>query len=137
MQAWFAGYEEGADAAKGDAVGQWWEIPMSYGERLGSGRRGRFSPVELVAAATERGHASLGRAPAGRIAVGAPCDLVELRTDTPRTAGALAEQVPLAAGAADVRTVIVDGEPVVGEGRHLALDEVGMALAEVIGKLWS
>jgi formiminoglutamate deiminase len=89
---------------------------LEYGERLRSGRRGRFTPADLVAAATN--HAALGRPGAGRIAVGAPADLVAIRSDSPRTAGSAADQLVMTASAADVRTVVVGGRIVVSEGRH-------------------
>ena len=54
-------------------------------------------------------HSALGRPDAGRLAVGARADLVAVRLDTPRTAGADPAQVMLAASAADVDTVVVDG----------------------------
>lgn len=101
--------------------------------RLASLRRGRFSPAELVDALT--GHASLGWPDAGRLASGQRADLVALRLDTVRTAGALPEQVVLVAGAADVDTVLVDGRVVVSGGRHVLGDVAGL-LAEAIAPLW-
>ena len=80
-------------------------------ERLASGARGRFRLAELEGALTR--HDCLGWADAGRIEVGARADLVAVRTDTVRTAGSLPEQVLLAATAADVDTVVVDGAVVV------------------------
>src|SRR5205085_2382741 len=59
---------------------------LEAGERLASGRRGRFTPAELLAAATEHGATSLGIAP-NRFAVGDPADFVELDLDSPRTMG--------------------------------------------------
>lgn len=101
--------------------------------RLASLRRGRFSPAELVDALT--GHASLGWPDAGRLAPGQRADLVALRLDTVRTAGALPEQVVLVAGASDVDTVLVDGRMVVSGGRHVLGDVAGL-LAEAIAPLW-
>lgn len=101
--------------------------------RLASLRRGRFSPAELIDALT--GHASLGWPDAGRLAPGQRADLVALRLDTVRTAGALPEQVVLVAGAADVDTVLVDGRVVVSGGRHILGDVAGL-LAEAIAPLW-
>lgn len=103
-------------------------------ERLVTGRRGVFTPAQLLDAAT--GHPSLGWPDAGRLAVGARADLVAVRLDTPRTAGATAEQVLLAAGAPDVDTVLVDGRVVVQAGRHTALGEVGPLLLAAITPLW-
>jgi cytosine/adenosine deaminase-related metal-dependent hydrolase len=109
---------------------------LEHGERLRTGRRGRFSPAELVGSATVAGYRSLGWASAGEIAPGAPCDLVAVRTDTPRTAGSLPGQLLLSASAPDVHTVVVGGRTVVDGGRHTALDTVGPALAAEIEELW-
>ncbi|HEX6577047.1 MAG TPA: formimidoylglutamate deiminase [Jiangellaceae bacterium] len=103
-------------------------------ERLASGRRSRFRPAELVTALTSAGHSALGWPDAGRIAVGSLCDLVAIRTDTPRTAGVDPEQIVLAATAADVDTVVAGGRTVVQAGRHL-LGDVGAMLAKSISRL--
>ena len=103
-------------------------------ERLASLRRGRFTPGELVAAMTA--HASLGWPDAGRLEAGARADLVAVRRDSVRTAGALPEQAPLAASAADITTVIIDGTEVVTDGRH-RLGDVAALLADAVGALWS
>ncbi|MCO1657473.1 formimidoylglutamate deiminase [Pseudonocardia humida] len=100
--------------------------------RLASGERGRFRPDDLLAALTR--HSAIGGSDAG-LAVGAPADLVALRTDTVRTAGADPAQVLLAATAADVDTVLVGGEVVVREGRH-RLGDVGTLLTAAIAPLW-
>jgi cytosine/adenosine deaminase-related metal-dependent hydrolase len=62
---------------------------------------------------------------------------VAVRPDTPRTAGAAPEQLALAAGAADVDTVVVGGRVVVAGGRHRTLDPVGPALHREISRLWT
>ncbi|WP_067178191.1 formimidoylglutamate deiminase [Microtetraspora niveoalba] len=102
-------------------------------ERLRSLRRGRFQPRELLAAATA--HGSLGWPDAGRLEPGARADLVAVRLDTPRTAGVAPEQVLLAATAADIDTVVVDGRTVVTGGRHV-LGDVAALLAAAIDPLW-
>jgi formiminoglutamate deiminase len=102
-------------------------------ERLGSGERGRFPPAALLAALTA--HAALGRPDAGRLEPGARADLVAVRLDTARTAGADPAQILFAATAADVDTVVVDGRVVVDGGRHV-LGDVGALLAAAIGPLW-
>jgi cytosine/adenosine deaminase-related metal-dependent hydrolase len=79
-------------------------------------------------------HAPLGRPDAGRLAVGAPADLVAMRLDTVRTAGIDPAQVLFAATAADVDTVLVDGKPVVTGGEH-RLGDVGALLARSIEAL--
>ena len=99
-------------------------------ERLKTGRRGIFSPAELIAAATTDGYRSLGWE--GGLTVGAACDLVALRTDSTRTAGAAVEQLWLAASASDVSDVVVGGHRVVTSGVH-RLGDVGAALATAIG----
>ncbi|NMH99576.1 formimidoylglutamate deiminase [Pseudonocardia acidicola] len=102
-------------------------------ERLMSGRRGRFTPAELLDAATE--HTSLGWAGAGRLEAGARADLVAIRLDSPRTAGCAPEQVLFTATAADVDTVLVDGRVLVEDGRH-RLGDVGALLRAAIEPLW-
>jgi formiminoglutamate deiminase len=100
-------------------------------ERLATGERGRFTPAQLLAALTR--HDALGHPGAGLVA-GARADLVAVRTDTPRTAGAAPDQVLLAATAADVDTVLVGGDPVVRGGEH-RLGPVGPRLACAIEAL--
>ncbi|OLB67334.1 MAG: formimidoylglutamate deiminase [Actinobacteria bacterium 13_2_20CM_2_72_6] len=94
---------------------------VELNERLRTERRGHFTPGELLAAATA--HDALGWTDAGRLAPGYRADLVTVALDSVRTAGAepLAAAV-FAAGAADVTGVIVDGRPVVVDGRHAHLD---------------
>jgi formiminoglutamate deiminase len=102
-------------------------------ERLRTGRRGVFSPAELLAAATTDGYRSLGWE--GGLAAGAACDLVTVRTGTPRTAGAALDQLWLAASAADIAHVVVDGVPVVVDGRWRGGDvgaRLGAAIEEVL-----
>jgi formiminoglutamate deiminase len=74
-------------------------------ERLATQQRGHWSAVELLAAATYDGHASLGFADAGRIAVGQRADLITVDLDTWRTrgTGATPETLVYAATGADVR----------------------------------
>jgi formiminoglutamate deiminase len=95
---------------------------LEAGERLASGRRGRFSPGELLAAATSHGAASLGLRP-NTFAAGDPADFVELQLDSPRTSGADPERLVTVATASDVRTTVVAGRTVHGSGsirRHAA-----------------
>ncbi|MBD0292866.1 MAG: formimidoylglutamate deiminase [Jiangellaceae bacterium] len=107
---------------------------MEMHERLATGERGRFIPTELVTALTVTGHASLGWPQAGRIAVGSPCDLVAIRVDTPRTAGAEPAQIVFTATAADVDTVVVGGRSVVSAGRH-RVGDIGELLQAAIDAL--
>jgi formiminoglutamate deiminase len=107
---------------------------LEMNERLASGQRGRFTPAELLRALTA--HASLGWPDTGRLAAGAPADLVAVRLDTVRTAGTDPGQVLFAATAADVDTVITGGEVIVSGGRH-RLGDVGRLLGTAIGGLWT
>jgi cytosine/adenosine deaminase-related metal-dependent hydrolase len=109
---------------------------LEMDDRLATGQRGRFGLPELVRSLTEAGQASLGWSDAGSFEPGRRADLVALRLDTVRTAGALPRQAILAAGAADVDTVVVDDRLVVAGGRHV-LGDVGVLLAEAIEPLWS
>jgi formiminoglutamate deiminase len=102
-------------------------------ERLASLRRGRFTPRELLEAMTA--HTTLGWADAGRIEPGARADFVVVRRDTVRTAGALPEQIGLAATATDVATVVIDGREVVRDGLH-RLGDVARLLSEAIEIVW-
>ena len=104
-------------------------------DRLITRTRGRFRPAELVDALTCAGHRALGWPDAGRIERGQRADLVAVRLDTPRTAGCAPDQVVMAAGAADVHTVVVDGRVVVSDGQHV-LGDVGRLLTVAIEPLW-
>ena len=100
-------------------------------ERLRTERRGHFTAAQLLDAATESGHLALGWTDAGRIAPGYRADLVTVALDSVRTAGTEAGQAIYAATAADVRHVLVDGAPVVADGRHRTIDvarELGQAI---------
>ncbi|MGH3929954.1 MAG: amidohydrolase family protein, partial [Pseudonocardiaceae bacterium] len=108
---------------------------LEHGQRLRSGHRNRFTPRQLVDALT--GHGALGWPGNGVLAPGAACDLVAVRSDSARTAGCLPEQIPLAATAADVDTVVVGAAVVAEGGRHVGLGDVGALLAAAIGQVWS
>ncbi|MBB2947948.1 formiminoglutamate deiminase [Actinoplanes lutulentus] len=105
-------------------------------ERLATRQRGHFSAAELLTAATSAGHASLGWSDAGEIAVGQRADLVAVALDSVRTAGIDPGGLIFAATAADVTDVIVDGRPIVTEGKHRAMD-VPRALRESIAEVLS
>ncbi|WP_213816096.1 formimidoylglutamate deiminase [Glaciihabitans sp. dw_435] len=113
---------------------------LEAGERLSSGKRGRFSPTELSAALTTGGYRSLGHGVAG-IRAGAWCDLVEVNPRSLRTAGASVEQLPLVATASDVLRVIVGGRVVADSGRLVSADLAGFRsdpaalLGDALGKL--
>jgi formiminoglutamate deiminase len=111
-------------------------------ERLASGERGHHDAVELLRAATEGGHASLGWPEGGRIAVGAPADFVTVDVHGIRMAGFDADTVlqtlVFSATAADVRGVIVDGVEIVRDGHHAidpgALHEAVRAVTGLSGR---
>jgi formiminoglutamate deiminase len=100
-------------------------------ERLRTRRRGHFTAHELLTAASTAGHAALGWADAGAIAVGAHADLVAVRLDSVRTAGVDPAGAVFAATAADVSHVVAGGRLVVADGRHVAVD-VPAALRDAI-----
>jgi len=88
-----------------------------------------------VEALTVAGQRALGWEDAGTIEVGHRADLVAIALDTPATAGVDPAQVVMAAGTADVRTVVVDGRVVVEDGHHV-LGDVGRLLSDAIAPLW-
>lgn len=106
---------------------------LEHHERLTSLHRGRLSPAALLTAATR--HASLDWPDVGALAVGQRADLVSVRLDTVRTAGADPAQVIMVASSVDVDTVVRDGELVVEHGRH-RIGDVARLLDEAILPLW-
>ncbi len=108
---------------------------LEYGERLAGGRRGVFPPAALWSAALESSHAAIG-SPGGVLAVGAPADLVAIRTDSARTAGADLEQVVMCASAQDVDVVVVGGLVRVRSGNHVRYGDPGPLLAAAIDNAW-
>ena len=115
---------------------------LEMNERLRSGHRGQFSLAELVDALSPAGHAALGWPSGGRLEPGGLCDLVAVRLDSLRTAGALAAQVPLVAAAGDVDTVVIGGRTVVSDGRHLLLEAAGQdaiaaRLVAAVSRAWN
>jgi len=115
---------------------------LEMNERLRSGQRGRFSLAELVDALAPAGHAALGWPTGGRLEVGGLVDLVAVRLDTLRTAGALAGQVPLVAASGDVDTVVIGGRVVVSGGRHALLDGAGQdaiatRMVRAVARAWN
>ena len=104
-------------------------------ERLASNERGRFSPSQLVRAASANGYRSLGWFGGGVLAAGALADLVAVRDDTIRTVGSKASQIVYSATAADVHTVMVAGRLVVERGEHLRLGSVAPLLRDAFDLL--
>lgn len=105
---------------------------LEMNERLQSGRRGQFTPGELVQALAPAGHTALGWPEVGRLRVGDVADLVAIRLDTRRTAGSLPDQALLVAAGGDVDTVVVAGRPVVRGGQHLLLECDESSVAELL-----
>ncbi|MEU3495212.1 formimidoylglutamate deiminase [Kitasatospora cineracea] len=112
---------------------------LELDERLRTRTRGHWTANALLKAGTADGHASLGWPEAGRLEAGALADFCVLALDTVRTAGAPpvlgAETAVFAAGAADVRHLVVGGRHVVRDGVHRLVPETGRALAAAIGAL--
>jgi formiminoglutamate deiminase len=102
-------------------------------ERLRSHERGRFTPVELITAATAAGYRSLGWE-GGRIAEGALADFVVIAADSMRTVGSRPDQISYSATATDVRRVVVGGETVVADGEH-RIGPVAPQLAKALARL--
>lgn len=122
------------------AIDLWEEArAIELDERLISGARGHLPVPALANALTGNGAASLGW-DAGRIAPGALADLVTVRLESPRTAGARAgdvlAHVLFAATAADVSTVVVGGRTIVADGVHQGID-VGHELEQAISSVLS
>jgi len=106
-------------------------------ERLRTEQRGHWTAAALLHAATAAGQAAIGWPHAGRIATGAPADLVTVGLDSIRLAGTRADtaaaSLVFAATAADVRHVTVSGREVVRDGEHLLLGDVAARLSATIG----
>jgi formiminoglutamate deiminase len=109
---------------------------VELGERLARQERGHFTAADLASAATVAGHASLGWPEAGQLVPGGLADLVTVRLDSVRTAGAAAatalESVIFGATAADVTDVVIGGRDVVRDGRHQLVPDVPGELAAAI-----
>ncbi|MEV4335428.1 formimidoylglutamate deiminase [Streptomyces sp. NPDC049597] len=112
---------------------------MELNERLRSRTRGHWTAAALLRAATADGHAALGWPDAGRLEQGALADFTTIALDSVRTAGPVpelgAETAVFAAGAADVRDVVVGGRRVVRDGSHVLVPDVGSALTEAVAAL--
>lgn len=81
-------------------VDPWEEMRLlELHQRLSTGQSGTHDTAALLQAGTA----------AGTLSAGAPADLVAVSTDTPRTAGVIAEGLVFAATNADVSSVVVGG----------------------------
>jgi len=109
---------------------------MELNERLRSRVRGHWTAAQLLRAASEDGHASLGWPEAGRLEAGGFADFSTIALDSVRTAGPpprlAAEAAVFAATGADVRHTVVAGRQIVRDGRHQLIEDVPRALAEAI-----
>jgi formiminoglutamate deiminase len=103
--------------------------------RLATGRRGWLRPEELIRAATAEGMAALGWS-AGELKPGQLADFTTLDPASARLAGAgpadVLPRLVFGASAADVLTVVVGGEEIVRDGRHLRLGSVAEKLENVL-----
>jgi formiminoglutamate deiminase len=97
-------------------------------ERLARLERGSLDAAALLGAATVDGQRAIGWSDAGAIERGRLADLVNLGGGVRLagiTPGSAAGSIVFAAAAADVSNVIVGGEFVVRDGRHLRMDVAG------------
>ncbi|MHC5796569.1 formimidoylglutamate deiminase [Lacisediminihabitans sp. FW035] len=107
---------------------------LEAGERLASGRRGRFSPAALLATGTSAGYASLGIS-RSVLEIGDPCDLVEVDASSVRTIGSATDQLLLTATASDVLRVVVGGGIVADRGRLAGAARAEDLFAEALAAL--
>jgi len=95
-------------------------------ERLATGVRALHGGEDLLSAATVNGYESLGWRAGGVIRGGMLADLVAVRVDGVRLAGTpagdLVDALVFAGAAADVSDVVVGGQIVVRDGRHVRID---------------
>ena len=108
---------------------------LELNERLAAQARGHFTQDELLGTATVDGHRSLGWADAGVLAAGQRADLVTISLESVRTAGIEPSGALMAATAADITQVVVDGRIVVRDGRHVSVD-VAHELKEAVCALF-
>ncbi len=111
---------------------------VELNHRLATGVRGTHGAGALLRAATVNGQRSLGWNECEGLAPGESADFITLGFDSVRLAGTprryLLEAAVFAATAADVRDVVVAGETIVADGRHIRFD-VARALADSLASL--
>ena len=109
-------------------------------QRLATGTRGSFGAAALASALSADGYASLGWSEGGAIAPGALADLTTVGLDSVRLAGtesAHALDAAIFAGAgSDVSHVMVGGDLIVANGRHVRIDTAD-ELGASIRAVWS
>jgi formimidoylglutamate deiminase len=102
---------------------------------------GRVSDIAdlLFHCATVNGAGSIG-APNGALAAGRPADFFAVDLDDPTIAGTskddLLASIVFSSSRAAVREVVIGGQPVVSEGRHLIQEEVIERFADLQKRLW-
>jgi len=102
---------------------------------------GRVSALalRLFDCATVNGARSIGAA-GGALEPGEPADFFTVALDDPSIAGALADDllasIVFSSSRAAVREVVVAGQPIVSEGRHLVQEEVVERFNEMQKRLW-
>ncbi|MFE4195710.1 formimidoylglutamate deiminase [Paenarthrobacter sp. NPDC056912] len=118
-------------------IDPWIEMrTLEHGERLRSGQRGRFTPEELLRAATDGAVRSMATPVApSALKVGAVCDLMVLDPASTRTAGSRPQQLAFSATASDVTHVVVGGELIASHGVHTHLGKPGNLLTEALKEL--
>lgn len=118
-------------------IDPWVEMrTLEHGERLGSGQRGRFTPQELLQAATAGATASMATPVASSVLeVGSVCDVMVIDPASTRTAGSRPLQLAFSATASDVTEVIIGGELLATRGVHTRLGEPGRLLTEALKDL--
>jgi len=130
--------EAGAAIALGTdqhaVIDPWIEMrTLEHGERLGTGQRGRFSPRELLRAATDGAARSMATPVApSALHVGAVCDFMVVDPASTRTAGSRPLQLAFSATASDVTEVVVAGELLASRGVHHRLGVPGRLLTEAL-----
>ncbi len=107
---------------------------LEMGERIASGKRGRFAPAALLDAASAGGYAALGLG-RHRLQPGDPCDLVEINTTGVRTVGSLPGQLPLSATSSDVLRVVVGGRLVAEHGQLVGGECPAVLLTDALTRL--
>lgn len=112
---------------------------VELNERLASHVRGTHDAPSLLRAACANGQRSLGWHEVGELRAGALADFITVRLDSVRTtggsAGSALETAVFAATADDVSHVVVGGEVVVLDGRHVRFDvatEMQAAISELM-----